>query len=124
MELNYQDTVTLIDTAPNEYGTEVITNSVSVPAMVLSTTTALHASNQDAIGTTSVVYLDPTNPFVVENAYRLEEMLLVIDIYGGPEKETWYKIENVTVARDVLLSNQIDNMFVELKKTSEIVNVS
>ena len=51
-------------------------------------------------------------------------MLVIANPFGSDDGDAWYKIIDVRIGRDALLSNQIDNILVSLKKTTEIVGVS
>ena len=55
--------------------------------------------------------------FVVNNANRLEGMYIKAVLFGSDESESWYKIETVSVNRDHLLCNKIDNVEMALNKT-------
>lgn len=122
--LNYNDTVRLVKTTVDEYGTQVISDQEEVPAIFGQTTGFGHGSNQDAILSDAVAYLDPTNEFVIENFYRLEGMLLVAQLFGVSLEDAWYRITDISVARTSLTCNDIDNIQVGLKKTTGILGVS
>ena len=124
MNVEYQDTVRLLDTAVNAYGTETVVNDVTVPAVVELNTGYNRANNQEAILSDAIVRPLPTNQFIVNNFNRLEGMLLIIEVFGDPVSEAWYRIESVTVYRDTQLGNTIDNIELGLKKTGAITGVS
>lgn len=115
--LNYQDTIVLADTLPDEYGTEQISDQTSVGALIVVNSGYSHGANQDAVTTNTVVFVDPSNQFVIDNSYRLEEFLINMPIYGTAIEDAWYKVVNVDVNRDILLCNQIDTISLTLKKT-------
>lgn len=120
----YNDTVTLVKTTVDGYGSQILDDSADVPAVVELNTGYTHAANQDAVTSDAIVLVDPTNAFVQANFYRLEEMLVVIDLFNTPLGDAWYKVESVTVNRDHQLCNQIDNVQLNLKKTVGIAGVS
>lgn len=122
--INYIDTVTLVTTTVNEYATEVVDEQIDVPAVVQLNTGYVHSANQDAVTSDAVVYIDPSDAFVSANHNRLEEMLLITCLYDTALTEDWYKITNVDVIRGHQLRSRIDNIRLDLKKTTQIANVS
>lgn len=122
--IQFDDTVTLITTTVDEYGSDVLGQSEAVQAAIDLNTGYTHASNQDAVTSDAIAFLDPSDEFIADNYYRLEEMYLVIDLFGTPEPRAWYKITEVNVARDTQLCNEIDHIEALLKKTSPVLEVS
>lgn len=122
--LDYKDTVNLVDPVIDAYGAEKIGQVEQVPALFIQNTGWQHSDNQDAIDSDGEIYIDPTHWFVVENAYRLEELLVIANPLGGATADAWYRITDVTVGQDKLLTNQIDNIKLELKKSTELPYVS
>lgn len=122
--LDYKDTINLVDPVIDAYGAEKIGQVEQVPALFIQNTGWQHQNNQDAIDSDGEIYIDPTHWFVVENAYRLEELLVIANPLGGSNADAWYRIIDVTVGQDKLLTNKIDNIRLELKKTTEIPYVS
>lgn len=122
--LIYNETVILIDPDIDDYGSEQMGESASVPAIFGQRTGWAHGSNQTAVTSDAVAYLDPTNVFVSGHANRLEGMLLVAQLFGVSAPDAWYRITEVSVGRDSLLCNDIDTIQVNLKKTTEIAGVS
>lgn len=122
--LDYKDTVYLVDPVIDNYGAEKIGQVETVPALFIQNTGWEHAQNQDGISSNGEIYIDPTHWFVEQNAYRLEELLVIANPFGDSQRQAWYRIVDVTVAQDKLLTNGIDNVRLELKKTSELPYVS
>lgn len=122
--LEYKDTIYLVDPVIDEYGTEKIGQVETIPALYIQNTGWNHASNQDEISSNGEIYIDPEHWFVVENAHRLEELLVIANPFGASDGQSWYRIIDVTVGQDKLLTNQIDNVRLELKKTAELLYVS
>lgn len=106
--LNYQDTVRLIQTTQNGWGDNTISVDVEVPALFHEGTSQGESSYVERIGTDAHVYLDPYDPFIQENAFRLEGMYLVANLYDGIESESWYKISRVVIGQRKLLDNAIN----------------
>lgn len=122
--LDYLDTIYLVDPVLDEYGNEKIGQVETVPALFIQNTGWSHQNNQDAIDSSGEIYIDPTHWFVEENAYRLEELLVIANPFGASNADSWYRIIDVTVGQDKLLGNEIDNVRLELKKTAELKYVS
>ena len=124
--LDYKDTVQLVSThlSSDGYGTEIVDEIFDVNALFLSNTGWQHGNFQTSVTSDAEVYLDPEDEFVIENAYRLEGMYIIANRFDGTDESSWYKITQVIVGEDKLLDNQIDNVNCQLKKTSEVPNVS
>lgn len=118
--LKMNDTITLVATQPDEYGTEEVESEAEVRAAVDLSTGYSHGANQDAVESDAVAFLSPEDEFVSDNFYRLEEMLVSIPLFGTPERRTWYKVVSVNVARDTQLCNEIDHLELLLKKTAPL----
>lgn len=118
--LEYKDSIQLVKPVIDEYGSEKIGEIETVPALFIQNTGWTHQSNQEAINANSIIYIDPSNDFVLENFNRLEEMLVIANPFSALDSDSWYKVIDVTVGQDKLLTNQIDNIRLELKKTVEI----
>jgi hypothetical protein len=125
MNLNYQDTATFITVESNGYGNDKsVTAQVEVPVIFVQNTGFRHANNQDAIESDAVCWPDPENSFIQSNFNRLEGMYILEPLFGASDDPSWYKIIDVTVNRDHLLQNEINNIELKLKKTVAIAGVS
>jgi len=122
--LAIRDPITLVATTSDEYGAEVLDEQAHLLAAIDLNTGYSHGANQTAVTSDAIVYISPENEFVQDNFYRLEEMLVVIDLFNTPESRSWYKITSVNVARDTQLCNKIDHLELMLKKTSEVLDIS
>ena len=114
--LNYQDTVRLVQTGQNGWGDNTITTDIEVGALFHEGTSQSQSGYVERISCDAHAYLDIENPFIQENAYRLEGMYLVANLYGGKESESWYKISRVVIGQRKLLDNQINNCHCFLTK--------
>lgn len=115
--LDYNETVRLIKLDADEYGGDQIDSEAEVPAIIGQVTGWQHGANQSSVTADSVAYLDPTNAFVIANYNELDGMMLVTSAFG---QDVWYRIVTVNVGTDNLLSNNIDHVQVDLKKTAPI----
>lgn len=106
--LNYQDTVRLIQTAQNGWGDNEVITDILVGALFHEGTSQSQSGYVERIACDAHVYLDIDNPFIQENAFRLEGMYLVANLYGGVESESWYKISRVVIGQRKLLDNALN----------------
>lgn len=114
--LIYKDPVWLIETAQDMYGDNSIAHAEPVLGLFVQGTSQNETRFVEAIGTDAHIYLDISNPYVVENAFRLEGMYIVANLFGGPVNEAWYKISRVKVGQRKLLENDINNVHCFLTK--------
>jgi hypothetical protein len=122
--INYDDEITIALTEPNAYGTEQVVEQAQVMAAIDLSTGYTHGGNQDAVTSDATVFISATEQFAIDNYNRLEECLVIIDLFGTPETRAWYKVVQVNVARDTQLCNDIDHLELSLKKTAEVYDVS
>ena len=123
-KIPYKDIITIVDTIIDGYGTESIGSETQVKANFFENIGYSHSSNQDSITSKSYVYVDFENDFIKDNFNRLEGMLVVANPYSGIAAESWYRITSVNIGQDKLLTNSIDNIVLQLSKTTGITNVS
>ena len=114
--LNYQDTVRLIQTGQDGWGDNTVIVDIPVGALFHEGTSQAQSGYVERISCDAHVYLDPENSYVKENAFRLEGMYIVANLYGGIETESWYKISRVVVGQRKLLDNAINNVHCFLTK--------
>lgn len=124
MSPDYQDTITLIEASVDGYGVESVAEEAKVSAAVEFNTAWRHGSNQDAINSNAVVFVDPEDEFVIEHCNRLEGMLVIIPLFGAGSAGAWYRVTSCAVSRDHQLANEIDNIQLNLKKSAGISGVS
>lgn len=118
--LNYQDDVLLVETAPDDYGDDGIKQVVPVKGLFVQGTSQNRANYVDTIGTDAHVYLDINNEFVLQNAFRLEGMYLVANIFDGEENQQWFKISTVKVGQRKLLGNEVNCVHCHLTKSTPL----
>lgn len=122
--LDYKDSVILISTTQDEYGDDFIDKVIPINGLFLQGTSQNEISHTDMISTDAHIYLDIDNPFVQENAYRLEGMYLVADLLGLGQSESWYKIARVKIGWRKLLENDINNVHCFLTKCEALGELS
>lgn len=125
VDLSYNETATIVKVQADGYGNKKVpVQQIAVPAIFLQGTGFDRSSFQENVTADAILYVDPTNAFVVANHMRLEGMYVVMQLFGSDADQSWYKIVTVTVNRDHLLENQINNVECVLKKTRPIEGVS
>lgn len=114
--LDYKDDLLLIETEQNGYGDNSLGHLEMVKGLFLEGTSQNEMNYTEMLGTDAHVYLDIENPYIKENAFRLEGMYLVANIYNGDDDESWYKISRCKVGQRKLLENDINNVHCFLTK--------
>jgi len=114
--LDYKDNLLLIETAQDGYGDNSLGHLEVVKGLFLQGTSQNEITYTEMLSTDAHVYLDINNPYVKANAFRLEGMYLVANLYGGKDDESWYKISRCKVGQRKLLENDINNVHCFLTK--------
>jgi hypothetical protein len=118
-----KDTVKLATTTRDGYGDKTVTVLTEVVSLFIQRTGTEHADNIDGIVSDAAVYLDPRNPVVLDNSYRLEGMYIIAQPFGQDQEESWYKIVSVNVGQRKLLDNAVDNIYCRLQKVAGLAYV-
>lgn len=118
-----QDVVKLATTTNDGYGDKAVTVLTEVVSLFVQRTGADHGDNINGITSDAAVYLDPKNPVVLENSYRLEGMYIIAQPFGQGTEESWYKIASVNVGQRKLLDNAVDNIYCRLQKVAGLAYV-
>lgn len=121
MSPEYPDLITIVETTLDGYGNETVADQAEVEAIWEQNTSWRHGASQDTINSDAVAFVSPDNDFVQDKFNRLEGMMVMAEFFGGTD---WYRITSVTVSRDTQLTNEIDNIQLNLKKSSGITGVS
>jgi len=123
--LDYPDTATFVTTRPSGFGNQkIVTQQVEVPVVFVQNTGFSRGNFREQIDSDAICYPDFKDDFIVENFNRLEGMYILEPLFGAGDDASWYKITSVTINRDHLLDNTIDNIALALKKTRPISGVS
>lgn len=116
--LTYKDNVLLVDVEPDDYGDMAVATVEHVKGLFVQGTSQSRTGYVDNIGTDAHIYLDIENPFVKANAFRLEGMYVVVNLFGGDENQQWFKISSVKVGQRKLLGNEVNNVHCHLTKAT------
>lgn len=123
--LKYQDTATFVKVIASGYAnSKTSQQQIDVPVIFLQNTGFERSSFRETVDSDAICFPDPENAFIIANSNRLEGMYILAPLFNVEEDEGWYKIVAVTVNRDHLLNNEIDNIELALKKTRKIPGVS
>lgn len=119
--LEYKDPVILIDTSQmDEYGDNTISHVEHLNGLFVQGNSQSESRYVEALGTDAHIYLDIENPWVRANAFRLEGMYLICNLFGGEQKDAWYKIARCKVGQRKLLENDINNIHCFLTKCAPL----
>lgn len=122
------DTVRLATTDSDGYGDKTAVALADVKSLFVQRTSYQHANNMEGLASDAAVYLDPSNPVVLENLSRenkdgrigLEGMYIIAQPFGTPVGESWYRIARVNIGQRKLLNNKIDNIYCRLEKVARL----
>lgn len=118
--LEYKDPILLIETAQDGYGDNAVSHIEHLNGLFLQGTSQAEAAYVEGISTDAHIYLDIDNSFVRENAFRLEGMYIVANLFGDRESQAWYKIARCKVGQRKLLENDLNNVHCFLTKCSAL----
>lgn len=121
---DYQDTATFVWTSSNEYGDRTVVDTAEVNCSFFQDTSFTRSQFADSTDTDAVMFVDPDSQALLDKHYRLEGVYVMIDLFGASEESSWFRVTKASISRDNLLSNQIDNVELALKKARPIPNVS
>lgn len=124
IRLDFKDQAVIYPVTSSGYGDDVFGTPHTVPALYEQTTGFSHGNSQDAVSAASHIYLPGDDSFILENAGRLEGMILMVNPLGADDSQQYFRISSVTPARDILLGNQLQHVECNLTKTSRVPNVS
>lgn len=108
--LKYKDEVLLIETTQDGYGDNTVSHIEHINGLFVQGTGQAEVNYVEGISSDAHIYLDIENPYVLANAFRLEGMYVVCNIFGGKENESWYKISRCRVGQRKLLENEVNNI--------------
>lgn len=115
--MNFPDTVTLYMVTEDTYGDKTLSAGTTRRAAFEQVISKTHVNNQDAIVSTSRLYLPPEDIF--ENGYRMEGMLVKVNVLGGTATQQFFKITQCFPVRDTLLGNTVKHVECDLQKVTD-----
>jgi len=125
IDISYFDTVTIYKVSSGGYSnSKVVESSDDVACLFLQNTGFNRNNHQEAVSSDAICYPDPENTFLINNHYRLEGMYVLAPFFNADDEDGWYKVESVTINKDILLENKVGNIVLGLKKTAKLNLVS
>lgn len=125
MILKYNDTATFVEVASDGYrGSKVMVQQFDVNVIFLQNTGFNQNAFQENVDADAFCYPDITDANIIAMHNRLEGLYVLAPLFGADEAQGWYKITSVTINRDHLLNNEIDNIECALKKAEPIAGAS
>lgn len=114
--LDYKDDLLLIQTEQDGYGDNTVSHIEPIKGLFIQGTSQSQTNYTEMLGTDAHAYLDISDTYILENAFRLEGMYLVANIFNGSQEESWYKISRCKVGQRKLLGNEVNNIHCFLTK--------
>ncbi len=120
--LNFTDVVTFFATTTNDYGQDVLGAETDVSGLFVQSTGYQHNNHQDSVTSGSFLYLPADNNFVKDNAFRLEGMVVRINLFGGENGKQYFRIVSASPGRDILTNGIVRHIECQLEKTTDFDN--
>lgn len=117
--MNFPDTVTLYDVTEDGYGDKSLDAGVEIRASFEQVISKTHSDSQDAIVSSSRLYLPPDVDALTSEGYRLEGKLAKVNVLGGVATQQFFKITEAFPVRDTLLQNQVRHVECDLAKVTD-----
>lgn len=119
VKMNFPDTVTLYAVTEDGYDDKTLDEGTEVRAAYEQIINKSHGGFQDAIGSTSRLYLPPDVDSLLETGYRLEGMIVKVNVLGGTDTQQFFRITNVFPVRDTLRQNTVRHVECDLEKSTD-----
>ena len=119
----YKYTVKLVGVDVDGYNDKTVSLAESVKSLFHLGGSYSNSSKSEDFTSDAHVYLNPKDENVLNNAYRLEGMYIIANMFGGDESEAWYRINRVVVGQTKLLTNKVDNVHCFLTKVKAIAEI-
>lgn len=113
--MNFPDTVTLYEVTEDDYVDKTLDGGTPVRAAFEQIISKTHGNNQDAIVSSSRLYLPPE----IEAGYRLEGMIVKVNVLGGTDTQQFFRITSVFPVRDTLRANRVRHVECDLEKSTD-----
>jgi len=121
--ISYKDSIKLIDVDTDGYNDKTVVINQTVKSLFHLGGSYLQTASAEEHAADAHVYLNPKDPIVLANAYRLEGLYIVANLFGGDESDAWYRISRVVVGQRKLLANNVDNVHCFLTKVKAIADL-
>lgn len=116
------DTGYIVAVKKNGYGDASVKSQSEIACAFFQSFNQEDAGNQELNQSDAYAYLDVDNAFIKGLGYQLQGLYFRINAFG---KDQWYIITTVEVAQRKLLTNEVNNVLINLQvATSPVYMVS
>ncbi len=115
------DTGYIVDLDKDGYGDVSVASINEIKCAFFDQFSQQQAENQELTQSDAYAYLDVNNSFIKGLGYQLQGKYFKTNAFGIDE---WYIITTVQVAQRKLLTNEINNVLINLQVTTNPVGVS
>lgn len=105
------DTGYIVALTKNGYGDVTVASENEIACAFFQQLSQDQANNVEFTQSTAYAYLDIDNTFIKSLGYELEGLYFRINPFGA---ERWYRITDVDIAVRKLLTNEVNNVLVNL----------
>tara|TARA_B100001245_G_C22893621_1_gene430836 strand:- start:2710 stop:3081 length:372 start_codon:yes stop_codon:yes gene_type:complete len=106
------DTAHIVKVTTDGYGDATISSENEIACAFFQDFSREQSGNQEFTQSDAYAYLDVDNTFIVSKGYKLQGLYFKITPFG---EEQWYIISSVEVAQRKLLTNEVNNVLVQLE---------
>lgn len=114
------DTAHIVELSKNGYGDASVSSLNEIKCAFFQSYSKQDGANVDLTQSDAYAYLEVSNAFIKSKGYQLQGYYFRIEAFG---KEQWYIITNVEVAQRKLLTNEVNNVLVNLQVTVPPIGV-
>ena len=110
------DTAHIATLARNGYGDASVSELHEIKCAFFQQFSQEQSANEEVTQSDAYAYLDVNNSFIQDLGYQLQGLYFKISKFG---RERWYIITTVEVAERKLLSNEVNNVLINLQVAAE-----
>ncbi len=112
------DTAYIVKLSKNGYGDASVSSENEIKCAFFQGFSQENATNQELTQSDAYAYLDVDNAFIKDKGYQLQGMYFKTAPFGA---DRWYIITSVEVAQRKLLTNEVNNVLVQLQVVAKPV---
>lgn len=106
------DTAYIVALNKNGYGDVSVSSTNEIACAFFDSFSQERSSNQELTQSDAYAYLDKDNAFIKGLGYMLQGLYFKINVFGI---DRWYIITTVEVAQRKLLTNEVNNVLINLQ---------
>jgi hypothetical protein len=110
------DTAYIVALNKNGYGDASVSTENEIACAFFDSSSQEQATNQELTQSDAYAYLDTNNAFIKGLGYALQGLYFKTNVFGV---DHWYIITTVEVAQRKLLTNEVNNVLVNLQVVTE-----